>query len=115
MVIARDLMTVSRIEGSLRHAKASLRRVDEPDHLPPAGEVDLLLVDWGDRYPDWGPAIAAWRDRGEDGPGPRIILFGPHSDLDAHAAARDAGLGPMRARSAVFAALPDLVEELGSA
>ena len=36
-----------------------------------------------------------------------IILFGPHTDLDAHAAAREAGLGPMRARSALVAGLPD--------
>jgi hypothetical protein len=42
------------------------------------------------------------------------VLFGPHTDLDAHAAARDAGLGPMRARSAFFGALPELLGTLAT-
>jgi hypothetical protein len=102
-------MTASRIESLVVGAGASVMRVGAPDQLPPAVEVDVLVVDWGDREPAWGAAIAAWRDRAEDGRRPRIVLFGPHTDLASHRAARDAGLGPMRARSAIYAALPDLL------
>jgi hypothetical protein len=104
-----DLMTASRIESLVAGADGTLTRVAAPDRLPPAGEVDLLLVDWGDREPSWGAAIKSWRNEEAGGHMPRIVLFGPHTDLVAHAAARDAGLGAMRARSAFFAALPKLL------
>jgi L-alanine-DL-glutamate epimerase-like enolase superfamily enzyme len=109
MALVRDLMTASRIESLVAAAGASVMRVDEPDQLPPAGEVDVLVVDWGDRGAGWGAAIAAWREGAEEGRRPRILLFGPHTDLASHRAARDTGLGPMRARSAFFVALPDLL------
>lgn len=112
MALVRDLMTASRIESLVAGAGARVLRVDEPDQLPPIKEVELLVVDWGDREPNWGAAIAAWRDGGQDGQRPRIVLFGPHTDLASHRAARDTGLGPMRARSAFFAALPDLLAEV---
>jgi hypothetical protein len=103
-----DLMAASRIESIVAGAGGTLIRVDTPDKLPAASEVDLLVVDWGDRDPVWSDAIRAWRNAGE-GDLPRIVLFGPHTDLAAHAAARDTGLGPMRARSAFFLALPELL------
>ena len=109
MALVRDLMTASRIESLVVGAGASLVRLDSLDQLPPAAEVSVLVVDWGDREPNWGAAIVAWRDAGMEGGRPQIVLFGPHTDLASHAAARDAGLGPMRARSAFFAALPDLL------
>ena len=109
MALVRDLMTATRVESLVLGAGANLLRLDAPRQLPPAGEVNVLVVDWGDREPDWGPAIVAWRDAADPGQQPRIVLFGPHTDLAAHAAAREAGLGPMRARSAIYAALPDLL------
>jgi hypothetical protein len=109
VALVRDLITASRIESLVIGVGARVVRVDAPDQLPPSQEVELLVVDWGDREPDWGAAIAAWRDRAADGRRPRIVLFGPHTDLASHRAARDTGLGPMRARSAFFAALPKLV------
>lgn len=103
-------MTASRIESLVAGAGGSLTRVEAPQQLPPVDEVDLLVVDWGDRQAEWGAAIVAWRDALADaGRGPRVLLFGPHTDLASHAAARKAGLGPMRARSAFFASLPDLL------
>jgi hypothetical protein len=107
VAIARDLMTVSRLEGLVAAAGGTLTRVDGPDGLPLPGATDLLLVDWSERSPDWGPQITSWRD--DASPPPRIVLFGPHTDLDAHAAAKAAGLGPMQARSALFARLPRLL------
>jgi hypothetical protein len=94
-----DLMLYSRIEAAASAAGADLVRVDSPADVPP--EVDLVLVDWSDRRPDWADALA----RSSAG---RVILFGRHTDLEAHAAARAAGLGPMWARSKLVTELPDM-------
>ncbi len=34
---------------------------DHPDELPETEGVRMLLVDWGDRDPDWGRSLTAWR------------------------------------------------------
>lgn len=107
-LVARDLIIASRIAEAAARAGVDLRRFDEPSQLPPAGEVDLLVVDWGDREPEWGAQLAAWQTGGQRSQPPRIILFGPHVDLEAHAHARAVGLGPMWARSKLMAKLPTL-------
>jgi len=103
-------MIASRIAAAADRAEASFTRVDDPADLPPASGVRLLLVDWADRAPDWGERIAAWCARAPESARPRIVLFGPHVDLEAHAAARAAGLGPMRARSKLVADLPTMFD-----
>jgi hypothetical protein len=103
------LITASRITEALARAVSELRRVEDPVDLPPAGSVDLLLVDWGDRRPDWGSRLTAWRTSAPASAVPRVIVFGPHSDLAAHADARGAGLAPMWARSRLFAELRNQV------
>lgn len=105
--VVRDLILASRIEEAARRSGAILRRIDSPADLPRPSEVDLLLVDWSDRQPDWGEALASWRTSGGE---PRLVLFGPHTDLAAHAEARGAGLGPMWARSRLVRDLPGLLE-----
>jgi hypothetical protein len=108
VAVVRELMSASRIEAAVTAAGGQLRRFDAPDALPPPTVVDLLVVDWADRQPGWAEAITTWRASAA-GQAPRVVLFGPHTDLDAHAAAREAGLGPMRARSAFFTSLPALL------
>ncbi len=93
-------MLYSRIESAASAAEASLVRVDSPVDLPP--DLDLILVDWSARQPDWTDALRARTAS-------RVILFGPHTDLDAHAAARAVGIGPMWARSKMLSSLGDLV------
>ena len=94
-----DLLLFSKIEAAASAAGASLLRADEPTDLP--ADLDLILVDWSARQPSWTDPLAKLD-------GPRLILFGPHTDLVAHAAARDAGLGPMWARSKLLTDLPTL-------
>jgi hypothetical protein len=101
--IVRDLILASRIEEASRRGGAILHRVDSPTDLPPADELDLVLVDWADRQPGWGEALTRWRGSRDE---PRLILFGPHTDLSAHAEARRAGLAPMWARSRLVRELP---------
>jgi hypothetical protein len=98
--VISDLMLYSRIESAATAAGASLTRVDSPAQLP--ADLDLVLVDWSARQADWTDALGAV-------PG-RVILFGQHTDLEAHAAARAAGLGPMWARSKLLVDLPRVME-----
>lgn len=99
--LVTDLLLFSRIEGAARAAGAGVTRVTAPDQLPE--EADLVFVDWSDREPGWASTLRARRRAGG-----RLILFGPHTDLAAHAAAREAGLGPMWARSRLVKQLPAL-------
>lgn len=106
-VVARDLMIATRIADAGARAGVEVRRYDDPSQLPAAGEVTLLLVDWSERRPDWGDSLTVWKDGAAHRT--RVVLFGPHTDLSAHADARAAGLGPMRARSRLLAELPTLL------
>ena len=94
-----DLMLFSRIDAAAVAADASLVRVSSPADLP--AELDLVLVDWSARDPSWSDAL-----RASDA---RVILFGRHTDLEAHADARAAGIGPMWARSKLVSELPSLM------
>ncbi|MDQ3690405.1 MAG: hypothetical protein M3406_10290 [Chloroflexota bacterium] len=87
--VITDLMLYSRIESAAIAAGASLIRVDTPADLPP--DLDLVLVAWDERRDDWAGPLKRI--------GSRVILFGPHTDLSAHAAAKTLGLGPVWARS----------------
>jgi hypothetical protein len=100
-----DLMLYSRIDAAAAAAGASLLRVDAPADIPAGEAFDLILVDWSSRQPGWADPL---RERSTS----RVVLFGRHTDLEAHAAARQAGLGPMWARSRLLGRLEDL---LGSA
>jgi hypothetical protein len=100
--VVDDLMLYSRIDAAASSAGASLVRVSSPADLP--DDLDLVLVDWSARNSSWTDALEARRASGT-----RVILFGRHTDIEAHAAARDAGLGPMWARSKLIADIGDLV------
>lgn len=97
--VMTDLMLFSRIESAATAAGADLVRIDSPAALP--SDADLVLVDWSERLPDWTDAL-----RRRSG---RVVLFGRHTDLEAHAAARAAGLGPVWARSKLVAELQTLM------
>jgi hypothetical protein len=97
--VVDDLMLFSRIDAAASAAGASLVRVSTPAALPP--DLDLVLVDWSARRPSWADALSA--------SSARVVLFGRHTDLEAHADASAAGLGPMWARSKLVAELPSLM------
>ena len=94
-----DLMLFSRIDAATSAAGAQLVRASNPANLPP--DLDLVLVDWSARHPSWADALGASNAR--------VILFGRHTDLEAHADARAAGLGPIWARSKLVSELSRLV------
>ena len=100
--VVTDLMLYSRIESAARVAGVELARVDTPSQVPP--DADLVLVDWTARQPGWPDALRALPAR--------VILFGPHVDLEAHADAKAAGLGPMWARSKLLSSLGDLLARI---
>jgi hypothetical protein len=105
--VVTDLLLYSRIESAASATGASLVRVDSPDALPPPQELDLVLVDWGGRSSSWADSLTRWGTLAAQSAQPRLVLFGPHTDLEAHADARRHGLGPMLARS-------KLVDSLGA-
>ena len=104
--VVGDLMLYSRIESASRVSGASLARVDHPSLAP--ADAELVLVDWSARDPSWAEPLRALRDNGA-----RVILFGPHVDLEAHAAARDTDLGPMWARSKLISSLSSVLGGTG--
>lgn len=107
--VVRDLMFGSRIFEAAARAGAELVRVDSPADLPGADELDMVLIDWGDRSPEWGERLSAWCLRAPAADRPRLVLFGPHTDLEAHADAKRHGLEPMLARSKLVRSLPRLM------
>ena len=108
-VVSRDLMIATRIADAGARAGVDVRRYDDPSQLPSAAELSLVLVAWDEREPDWGSALVAWCADAPQSAQPRVVLFGPHTDLAAHAEARVVGLGPMWARSKLLAEIPDLL------
>jgi hypothetical protein len=108
VLIGRDLIVASRVLEAANRAEAEMARLDSPAWLPPAASVDLVLVDWADRECDWPILLTEWRDSALPHR-PRVILFGPHTDLTAHRAARESGLGPMWARSKLLSSLTQLL------
>lgn len=107
-VVARDLMIATRIADAGARVRVEVLRFDDPSQLPSPDEVRLVLVDWSERRPGWGSELLAWC-RATPQSTPRVILFGPHTDLEAHAAARAAGLGPMWARSKLLSEIATLL------
>jgi hypothetical protein len=82
--------------------------VDDPADLPPPVPEAVAFVDWGSRRPDWGASLGAWVASAGSAR-PRLVVFGPHTDVEAHRAARIAGIGPMIARSKLVASLSEFL------
>ncbi|MEO6578625.1 MAG: hypothetical protein ABIO99_06990 [Candidatus Limnocylindria bacterium] len=106
-----DLMMLSRIDAASAAVSADFERVDEPRQIAGDDQPGLVLVDWSAREPSWAEELVAWH---ASAPAARLILFGRHTDLEAHADARAAGLGPMWARSKLLAGLPALMDVASS-
>ena len=106
-VLGADLLLGSRLVAEAERQDTALTIVARPEDLPDPAQVRLLLVDWGSRQAGWAEAIGEWQRHAPAAPS--VMLFGPHVDLEAHAAARASGLGPMKARSWLVAHLPAVV------
>jgi hypothetical protein len=104
-IVARDLIISSRIGEAAAAVGYDVVRVDEPAQLPTAGDVAVAFVDWAAREHGWGEALVAWAAGSGITMRPRLVVFGPHTDLEAHAEARSAGIGPMVARSKLISSL----------
>jgi hypothetical protein len=112
-VLSRDLLISTRILDAADRVGLSAKRYDSPAALPLPQHVRLMLVDWAQREPEWGRQLHEWRSVADGPTRLQMILFGPHSDLTAHAEARAAGLGPMWARSKLMSELPRLMTAAG--
>lgn len=108
-VVSRDLMIATRIADAGARAGVEVRRFDDPSQLPAKSGVSLVLVAWDERRPGWGERLVECQTGLPSARPVRIVLFGSHVDLAAHAEARAFGLGPMWARSKLVSALPALL------
>jgi hypothetical protein len=115
VIVSGDLLFASRLFDAAARAGVRVRRIDTPSELPPASSVRLVLVDWGERGSGWGEALSAWRVSAAPPRQPRLVLYGSHTDLEAHAAARYAGLGPMWGRARLLREVPQILEFLAAA
>ena len=111
-IVSPDLLISTRIADAATRAGHEPLRVDSPALLPPPAGVGIAFVDWAARDDGWRLQLASWCSGAPESQLPRLVLFGPHTDLAAHAAARAAGLGPMMARSALISELPRLLGRL---
>ncbi len=111
-VVARDLIIATRIGEAASSAGHVVTRVDQPADLPPAATVALVFVDWGSRDDGWAQQIRDWSGAVPGAVQPKLVVFGPHTDLAAHASAREAGIGPMIARSKLVLDLGPLFSAL---
>jgi len=113
-IVGRDLIVSTRIANAAGAAGHDVIRVDDPSGLPDSRSVAVAFVDWAERDAGWSKLLAAWRQQASEGLNTpqKVVLFGPHTDLEAHADARAAGLGPMLARSKLIVDLPRLLGSL---
>lgn len=108
VAVGRDLIAGTRITDAARAAGYAATRADQVSNLPAPSEVAVAVIDWSERDESWGAWLRSWQDAGD--PRPRLVLFGPHTDLVAHAEARRHGLGPVMARSRLFTSLGTLFD-----
>lgn len=113
LALSRDLILASRIVAEATANGHDAQLIEDPADLPPATSVDLLFVNWADRQAAWARMLSEWRGEAPARSQPRVILYGPHTDLDGHADARASGLGTMLARSKLVSEIPRLVRPRG--
>jgi hypothetical protein len=108
-IVSRDLLIGTRILDAAAKAGHDVTRVDAPRDLPEPSVVSIVFVDWAAREPDWSAQLGEWLALTPLLHRPQLVVFGPHTDLDAHREARAAGLGPMLARSKLISDLSTIL------
>lgn len=111
-VVTPDLIFASRVEEMVRahdrlRQDRAVARIPAPKDLPNKPMAELLIVDWGSRDAGWATDLRGWLDRVE--PIPKVVLFGPHRDLQGMREARAIGLGAVLARSQLVPTLSRLL------
>lgn len=103
IALVRDLLLASRITTAARSSGGNVQLVRSPGDL--AGlPGSLLLADLN--LEGAIEAAAAWRQAR----GGAVVGFVSHADAATIAAARQAGINRVMARSAFFESLPDLLK-----
>jgi hypothetical protein len=102
IALVSDLMFSSRITAEAKAAGAQVQILRKPEQLDQA-EGELLLVDLN--LPGATAAAASWQQKNAR----RTVGFVSHIDAAAIAAAREAGLEEIMARSRFIQVLPQLL------
>ncbi|HLL89975.1 MAG TPA: hypothetical protein VK324_11800 [Tepidisphaeraceae bacterium] len=104
LALVRDLMFVGRITAEARAAGVAVRVIRDPLQLTSADPSDLLVVDLN--LSGATDAAGAWRRA----TGGQVVGFVSHVDAAAAAAAREAGVDRVLARSRFVEVLPTLLK-----
>src|SRR3954471_4910552 len=102
LALVTDLMFGSRITAEAKAAGAQVQILRKPEQLD-AAEGEVLLVDLN--LEGAAGAAATWGQKS----GRRVVGFVSHIDSAAIAAARDAGVQEIMARSRFIQVLPELL------
>ena len=102
LALVSDLMFSSRITAEAKSAGAAVQILRKPEQLE-AAEGDLLLADLN--VPGAAVSAAKWASA----TGRRVVGFVSHMDAAAIAAAREAGVQEIMARSRFVEVLPELL------
>jgi hypothetical protein len=120
---ASDLMDTVRIEDAASELGCKVIWIESEEQVGPKGESSILLVDRlrqlcpGLLLFDLGNPAIPWRDwiaaiaSDPDTQTIPLICYGPHVDIAANTAAKEAGAKVVLARSRFLSALPELLEK----
>jgi len=113
VALTDDLMVGTRIDGTLAAAGYAVQIVGDYDALLAAARAGAgaVVVSFGGRTGDGVAAIRALRANATTARLP-ILAFGPHVDMAARTAARDAGATRVTTNGAFFTRMPAIIAAL---
>jgi DNA-binding response OmpR family regulator len=109
VLLSRDLVTASRVEGAAMRQHVSLRTVGSIELAVAAcseQSISLMIVDLTLASLDVARLVTELK---QANPVPTIVAFGPHVHEAALAAARDAGCDEVMSRGQFFAQMDAVV------
>jgi len=113
VALTDDLMVGTRIDGTLAAAGYAVQIVGDSNALLAAAQAgaSAVVVSFGGRTGEGVAAIRALRANAATATLP-ILAFGPHVDMTARTAARDAGATRVTTNGAFFTRMPAIVVAL---
>lgn len=114
ILVSRDLISVSAVQGCVQRAGGELRVVASADAMPTEQDPPaLVLIDLAAVGADMGAIVASLRRQASQSV--RVCAFGPHVHEARLAAAREAGCDDVFSRGQLENKLAAILAELSSA
>ena len=116
LIVTRNLFFVPRVENAAAECGLEVEQVVSEaafreEYL--SRRVPLVLVDLDGERETWTPIVRSLVEEGDAGP--RIVAYGPHSDVALLAEAREAGCHAVLVKGEFDRRLKELLETRGAA